>query len=142
MELLVVVVIAGILAAVAAPNLSWLIASQRVKGASTDIFSSLIYARSEAITRNTTITVAPVGGGWANGWTITVPLTGLVLRNQDAVNGATIAGPASVSYNGVGRLSAAATPFSLTGTNVNDANSRCITIDLSGRPVVAKGICP
>ncbi len=141
-EVLVVIAIAAILAAVAAPNLSWLILSNRIKNASFDVFSSLVYARSEAITRNTTVTVTPTGGNWSSGWTVTEPVIGTVLRTQDALGSITITGPASVSYNGMGRLSTAATTFSLTGTNANQANSRCISIDLSGRPVVNKGTCP
>lgn len=141
-EVLVVIAILAILAAVAGPNLSWLILSQRVKNASFDVFSTLTYARSEAITRDTTVTVSPAGGNWSNGWTVTVPATGTVLRTQGALGSISVTGPASVSYNGMGRLSAATTSISLTGSNVNESGSRCISIDLSGRPVVKKGICP
>lgn len=143
-ELLVVIAIVAVLAAVAGPNLSWLLRSQRVKNASFDVFSSLTYARSEAITRNSTVTVAPISGNtdWSNGWRVTDPATGTVLRQQGAFNGLTLTGPVAVSYGGMGRITAAVSPISLTAPDVNAANSRCISIDLSGRPVVAKGVCP
>lgn len=143
-EALVVVAIAAILAAVAGPNLSGLLLSQRVKNASFDVFSSLTYARSEAITRNSTVTVASVSTttDWSSGWTVTDPATGTVLRRQDAFNGLTLTGPAAtISYSGMGRLTGAAGDFFLTAPNVSDINARCISIDLSGRPVVKKGTC-
>lgn len=140
-ETIMVVTVLAILVAVAAPSFSTLILSQRVKNASFDVFSSLSYARSEAITRNTTVTVTPTVGSWSNGWTVTEPATGTVLRTQNAVSGISITGPASVSYNGMGRLNAAATSFSLTGTSLSASNLRCISIDLSGRPVVKTGTC-
>lgn len=140
-EAIVVVTILAILVAVAAPSFSTLIRAQRVKNTSFDIFSSLSHARSEAITRNSTVTVTPSGGNWGNGWTITEPATGTVLRTQEAVSGISITGPASVSYNGMGRLNAAAGPFSLTGTDLSASSLRCISIDLSGRPLVKTGAC-
>ncbi len=143
-ELLLVIAIVAVLAAIAGPNLSWLLLSQRVKNASFDVFSSLTYARSEAITRNSTVTVSPISGttNWSDGWRVIDPATGTVLRQQGAFNGLTLTGPVAVSYGGTGRITAAATPITLTAPDVNAINSRCISIDLSGRPVVAKGVCP
>ncbi|MGA0023068.1 MAG: GspH/FimT family pseudopilin [Burkholderiales bacterium] len=141
-EALLVIVILAILAAVGVPNLSTFILSQRLKSASFDIFSTLVYARSEAITRNGTVNITPVGGNWSGGWTVTEAASGATLRSQGALNGISMTGPASVSYAGMGRLNAAVTAFSLTATGVNDANSRCVSIDLSGRPVTKQGACP
>ncbi len=140
-EAIMVVAILAILVAIAVPSFSTLIRSQRVKNTSFDIFSSLSYARSEAITRNTTVTVTPTSENWSNGWTVTDPATGTVLRTQNAVSGITVTGPATVSYNGMGRLNATVTAFSLTGTDLSASNLRCISIDLSGRPVVKTGAC-
>jgi len=140
-EAIVVIAILAILVAIAVPSFNTLIRSQRVKNTSFDIFSSLSYARSEAITRNTTVTVTPTGGNWSNGWAVTDPATGTVLRTQNAVSGITVTGSATVSYNGMGRLNAAVTAFSLTGTDLSASNLRCISIDLSGRPVVKTGAC-
>jgi len=139
-EAIMVVTILAILVGIAAPSFRDIIISQRVKNASFDVFSSLTFARSEAITRNATVTVTPTGGSWTNGWTIT-DSGGTVIRTQNAVGNITITGPGSVSYNGMGRLNAAVTSFSLTGSGAGESNSRCISIDLSGRPLVKKGIC-
>jgi len=71
-ELLIVVTIAGILMAAALPAYNDFVRNQRVKTASFDVFSSLVYARSEAVTRNASVTVTPTSGttSWASGWTV------------------------------------------------------------------------
>ena len=69
-ELLVVMAIAVVLLGVAAPSLRDIILAQRVKNASFDVFASITSARSEAITRNVPVTIAPAGGNWSNGWLV------------------------------------------------------------------------
>lgn len=139
-EAMVAMSVLVILISLAAPSFSNLIASQRVKNASFDVFSSLVFARSEAVARNDTVTVTPAGGVWSNGWTI-ANSGGTVLKSQNAFSNIAITGPASVSYNGMGRLAAAVTSFNLTGSGVSASNSRCVAIDLSGRPTVKTGTC-
>src|SRR5450756_2718617 len=69
-ELLVVIAIAGILAALAAPSFSDLIASKRAQAVASELYVALLKARSEAVTRNANVTLAPTTttGGWRNGW--------------------------------------------------------------------------
>jgi type IV fimbrial biogenesis protein FimT len=153
-ELMVVVAIIGLLAAIAAPNLGGMVRKQRVRSASFDVFSSLTLARSEAVKRNTSVTITPTNGDWAQGWTV-ADANGNQLRNQgmiDTVNSSgapagmiIIAGPVSATYNGTGRLSAAVAPFQLSA-NTSDTQDlatavRCVSIDLSGRPVSKTCAC-
>lgn len=56
-ELMVVVAVVAILATVAAPSFTELIGKQRLKGAASVLYGDLQYARSEAVQRNTTVTV-------------------------------------------------------------------------------------
>lgn len=133
-ELLIVVAVLAVMLAAGAPHLGDFVRNQRVKTASFDLFSTLLLARSEAITRNTRVTVAPEAGAWTNGWTITEP-GGTVLRRQEPVPNITINGPAAVVYVESGRLNAATWPeFELVATG-SGVVQRCIRIDLSGRPV-------
>ena len=68
-EMLIVVAIMGILAAIATPYMGDMIRRQRIKTAAFDVFSSLAFARSEAIKRNTTVTLTPTNAAdWAFGW--------------------------------------------------------------------------
>jgi type IV fimbrial biogenesis protein FimT len=147
-ELLIVITVAGVMLAAGVPSFVTLIKSQRVKSASFDLFSSLVVARSEAITRNTNVTVTPSStSNWANGWTITyvdsTSGTTVTVREQAAFPNITITGPTSVVYRASGRLSTATTStpqFQLTATGSTDA-TRCINVDLSGRPVTKAAAC-
>lgn len=138
-ELMIVLAVAAVLVAAALPSYNDFVRNQRVKTASFDVFSSLIYARSEAVTRNGSVTVTPTAGNWASGWTITES-GGTVLRSQEALASITITGPASVVYTGTGRLSAAIGTFQLSASG-SAITTRCISIDLSGRPVTKAAAC-
>lgn len=70
LEMLSVIAIIGILAAVAIPSFGFLAASTKVKGASTELYLALIRARSEAVKRNRSVAVVANALGWAEGWQI------------------------------------------------------------------------
>jgi type IV fimbrial biogenesis protein FimT len=149
-ELMVVVAILVILIAIAGPDFRNLIVATRIKNTSFDVFSALVHARSEAVTRNTRVTITPAAGGWADGWTVTES-GGTVIRQQSAypsvaislANAGSFVPAGTISFNGMGRLTAAAAPaFSLTATGALDKSKRCIVIDSSGRPVTKEGTCP
>lgn len=144
-ELLIVVAIAGILAAIAIPGFQSLTQSQQVKNASFELFSSLSLARSEAIKRNSNVTVTPADDDdWGQGWTI-ASTAGTVetIKSQAELKGVSITAtgtPASVIYARTGRATAAAS-FEIDASAGATANIRCITIDLSGMPRTVKGAC-
>lgn len=144
-ELMVTLTIFAALIAAALPAYNDFVRNQRVKTASFDLFSSLVQARSEALTRNTTVTVTPLSGtnDWALGWEVKAGT--LLLRRQDALPNITMAGSpdpvTSISFNGSGRISAALTrgiQISATGTSIT---MRCIKIDTSGRPLTKAEAC-
>jgi type IV fimbrial biogenesis protein FimT len=89
---LIVVMLLGVLLAAGTPQLADFVRQQRVKTASFELFSTLVLARSEAITRNGQVTVAATGGAWINGWTVTGP-GGAVIRKQEPVPAIAISGP-------------------------------------------------
>ena len=80
-ELLIVLTVMSVLLGIGIPSFIEFMRNQRVKTASFDLFSTLVHARSEAITRNATITVAPVSSAWTNGWTVT-DAGGTVIRSM------------------------------------------------------------
>jgi type IV fimbrial biogenesis protein FimT len=142
-----------VLIAIAGPDFRNTIIATRVKNASFDVFSSLTHARSEAITRNTTVRICK-GTTWASGWTVTFAADcdpGSItpentIRKQDAYEGITITNAAaSVCFNGMGRLSTvspcAATSFSIDAPGASEKNKRCVIIDASGRPTTKEGAC-
>lgn len=161
-ELMVVVAIAGILAAIAVPSFKGMIQSQRVRSASIDLYSNLILARSEAIKRNSNVTITPVlypvtsptphdEKGWVivalNDPSITADDT--KIRDQSQLRGLDItvtpppATPPWVTYRGSGR--AASTPvFKVDVYGETTPYASCIKIELSGMPRIYKpvaGVC-
>lgn len=143
-ELLVVVTVLAILLTVGIPSFRDTIISNRIKNASFDVYSSLIQARSEAVTRNNTVTVTPTDASdWAKGWTVTENTGGTVVRRQDAAEGITITSSlASLTFNGMGRLTVTTVgQFTVTAASATDAQKRCVIIDPSGRPATKTGAC-
>lgn len=138
-EMITTVLVLSILATIAVPAYGNFVAGQRVKNASFDVMSTLMFARSEALKRNADITVTPVSGtNWADGWSVTFGT--LTLDQQSAYKGVTMTGPATLTYNNNGRLNAAIDPFSISSSG-DSAATRCIRVDLSGRPNSKKGAC-
>lgn len=133
-ELMVGVAVAGILAAIAAPSFTGLVANMRGRGAGSDLYAALVRARSEAIKLNQDVTLAPRTAGWQDGWYIADPSNANGnLDVHPAVAGATISGPANVVFMPNGRLRGGGAPqfdVSVAGSS----QRRCISLTLSGRP--------
>ena len=137
-EIIVVVAIMGVLLTIAAPSFVAYTAAQKVKTASFDLYAAMMFARSEAIKRRSTVTITPVSSDWKNGWTIHATIAGVdtTLRTQDSLNGVIFSGATSVVYRLDGRL----TSNSAVGVLIQPetANStiqnRCIRVDLTGLP--------
>ncbi len=136
-ELMVVVGIVGVLSAIAAPALMPVIAAQRVKTATFDLYAALTYARSEAIKRNSVVTITPRTGGFAYGYDLTVG--GSVLRSQlgnPALAISTSTGTA-LAFDGYGRLTSPARyQLELTSIQSGGVPKRCLVINPTGRPSI------
>jgi len=149
-ELMVTIVILAILTTAGLPSFQSFITGQRVKSASFDIMSSLIFARSEAIKRNANVTITPSNNNWQYGWTVNAGAT--TLNTQSALgnglniscyaNGTAVTPCPTLTYNNNGRLAGFSAPaIQLSSANGNNASTRCINVDLSGRPSSKKGGC-
>lgn len=92
LEVMVVVAILGVLAALAGPSFGPLIERWRVRQAAEDLQSTLYFARSEAIKRGGEVAInAKDGSDWSSGWQV---LGGTdVLQNTDAPTRVTITLP-------------------------------------------------
>ena len=139
-ELLSVVAIVAILASVAAPAFSSMVAGARARSASSELYAALSRARSEAIKRNAEVTLAPaMARQWQSGWSIAAA-AGSKLEDHPAVKGATLTGPDSVVFLPNGRIKGGFRPAFdiLIG---GDSQHRCVRVDLSGRPNQTKSTC-
>lgn len=77
-ELMLTLLILGVLVALAAPMMDSTLKTQSVRGLQKDLHNALVYARSEAVTRNRVISVCAssngtsCAGSWSDGWLIFV----------------------------------------------------------------------
>jgi type IV fimbrial biogenesis protein FimT len=142
-ELLIVFTVLAVLMAAGLPSMAEFVRNQRVKTASFDLFSSLVFARSEAITRNAAVKVEPISGYWTNGWTVK-DASGNLLRELSAVPNVSITLTAATTYiefRGSGRLNTTTTPKFELAASGSTVQTRCIKIDLSGRPTTTTAAC-
>lgn len=141
-ELMTVIAIVAILAAVAAPSFKQLIATQRVRGASSALSESLWVARAEALKRNTDVGFVFVDAG--TGWVVPDPEGGAVpLLTQPAypaVRSRTqSAGSVQFSFNAYGRLSTGSGWIELSDDNASVF--RCVVVSTTGRAAAVQGRC-
>lgn len=137
-ELMVTLTVMAILMAVGVPSFRNFVAGQKVKTVSHDLMTALVIARSEAIKRNASVTLAPVTADtWVSGWTVTAAPAATTVHQQQAVSGVTISAPSTVVFGPNGRP-AATSKFQVTGT----ATTKCVRVDLTGIPSSQTGTCP
>jgi len=156
LELMMVVAVVAVLAAIALPNLSDVIVRTRLKTAASDLHTSLVFARSEAVKRNAGMQVVPVSTAsppdWTQGWSVQVQAAGTVLTKQDAYQSLTInttnaayaaTAVPSVTFSGTGRETGsggAGVAFVITSAAYPLIRARCVTIDPSGRAAVRQDV--
>lgn len=141
-KLLVTISIVAVLAGLAMPSFSNLVASQRVRSAGTDLHTALTKARSEALKRNASVRLEPKEeNNWTRGWRIvevSAPTT--ILEDHNGFQGITMTGPADVVYASSGRIRGTSMPsFQLSGSAT--AAVSCISVNLSGMPAQRSSSC-
>jgi type IV fimbrial biogenesis protein FimT len=149
-EMLTVVTIFGVLAMIAAPSFSALIAGQRAGSAATELYVAMSKARSEAIKRNASVWLCPKtagAAGWKDGWQIrSSDCSDLGLTTLDdhaLISGANVSGPPSVTYQRSGRVQGSSAPaFGISTTSGSSSIQKYLCVDLSGRPAVRTSSCP
>jgi type IV fimbrial biogenesis protein FimT len=140
-EVLIVLSMAVVIVSLAGPPFRNFIIQQNIRNAAYELMSDLIFARSEAVKRNTSVTVSKVGT-WSGGWTVAAGAT--TLRQHPAFPPSiTITMPnPSVDFYLNGRASATA------GFTLDDAGgqssipAQCVSVDPGGRPRSSAGSCP
>lgn len=139
-ELMIVVTVLAVLMAVAAPAMRSFVINQRVKTASFDLYSTLAYARSEAIKRpGGQVRITPTtASNWEDGWTVSFfPAgggTAVELRRQAASQNITIAATpdnANLAFQHDGRP-VAPMVFTLDASGVTGVPGRCAIVGASG----------
>jgi type IV fimbrial biogenesis protein FimT len=140
-ELLTSLSVVAILAWVSVPQLASLMLDTRVKTTAFDVYTTMVYARSEAIKRNTNVDVIPTGGNWKNGWTVQAGVTVLKTVAPSTSGLDDITNPATLTYGGDGRLTNPGTVTYVLGISANpQVTARRVIVDTSGRPTLRQGL--
>ena len=153
-ELMTVLAIAAILAALALPNLGGVLRAQRLKVAVNDLFGGIGLARAQALARNAHVQMTPrdpLGADWSRGWTVFVdrdddgrPGAGdeILAEHAALADGIAIrfafssaAAPFYIAYNGAGRSTSNTGDAARFGTIslFQDGAIRRIKINMLGR---------
>ncbi len=142
-EAMIVIAILGILTALAGPSFIDMIKTAKVRSGASELYSSLLTARSEAIKRRKTMTITPADTGWTGGWSVTFDNAGatatllahealandLAVRVNAAGNAA-----AAVTYGSNGRITSATPTLIFYAPNAATVQPRCVTTEPSGMP--------
>ena len=146
LELLVVLTILGVLAAVGVPQMTQMVRNSKVRAAASDFYSALLTARSEAVKRRTTVTVAPLGTGWTSGWkatftnsgstatAISFPALASDIAVQIWVSGALTGTTSNITYGSNGRVTSSAPTIVFYSSSDSKVLARCVSVDASGLP--------
>lgn len=140
-ELMSSLTVVAILCGLSVPGMTGLMLDTRAKTAAIDVYSTMVYARSEAIKRNANVDVIPNGGNWKNGWTVQVG--GTVLKTvAPATSGLDdITAPATLTYSGDGRLTDPGTiTYVISVTGNANVMARRVIVDTGGRASIRQGL--
>lgn len=156
-ELMVTVAIAGILLAVGVPSFRTIMQTNKVAAQSRSVVTAFNFARSEAVTRKTTVNVVPSdGNSWSNGITVWTDAdgSGAMNNNDDEVLQvyqaleestlvASLGANARITFDRDGFMSfpVEAISFDLQLDNCH-VDGRTITLNLTGRVAVETSACP
>lgn len=146
-ELLVVIVIAGILASIALPSYQSFVLNQRIKTATEELYASISFARSEAVMRglSDTIRIVPTDTSaatdWALGWKINASTAGTTLKTFPAKKSIKITGPlGTLTYRMDGRLTTSSQQvFYVAASGSTAVVTQCVIVSPSGQPLVRTG---
>lgn len=143
-EAMVVVSILAVMAGLAAPSFRQLLTVQKVKNSASDLLTDMQLARSEALSRVVSVTIAPKSSSWNNGWTVTAGT--VVIKDKTLVPGVvSIAKVTGTDDQVVFAPSGRSTGnfqlnFTATGLSNND-HKRCIKSSSAGGIKLSKGVC-
>jgi type IV fimbrial biogenesis protein FimT len=153
LELMIVIAIAGVLAAMAIPSFKYLASTTKLKSASTEMYLAMIRARNEAVKRNRQVAVVPNAAGWAAGWNVIVDAdkSGAFTTGGGDITVMATSAPQRVTITEKNNLTQVVfltsgrvqTAPSLQITSQEESDKkRCIRADLTGKPYTSEGACP
>lgn len=164
-ELIVAIAILGIIMAIAMPSFTSIIQNNYAVSISNNLTESLLFARSEAVKRNSPVTICATadnnftscGSQWALGWIIFADVNGnasidsgidTILRVERLTGQNATLTPSpntnSATYNNLGfpLPSTANVTFQVLATGCKGDYIRNINVSLTGRVTTTTATCP
>lgn len=147
-ELMITVAIAAILATIAVPSFNEAMVNSKLNSLTNSFVASAQLARSEAIKRNTTVTLCASSDGnscsgvWTNGWVVLAGGSSVLTQGPLPAGFALSGNVTSVVFQPTG---VGATCAKLTMTKDTSSKERVVTIRTTGRPTVSESTtftCP
>lgn len=154
-EMMAVLAIVVVMAAIALPNLQRMLLWYQVRGTANELFAAIDLTRSQAIARNSRVMMMPAdpqGADWRQGWVVFVDKNGnrsldpadeLIFQQGSvrpgiAIRSAFSSAPAPfyIAYNGAGRSCSAGNSTAARWGTVSvlaGSNTRHIKINMLGR---------
>jgi prepilin-type N-terminal cleavage/methylation domain-containing protein len=130
-ELMIVLVVMGIVAAAAAPSFREYTSRSRLRGVAAEAYSDLQYARSESVQRYRAVRITFS----STGYVVDVPATGETLRSVTFGNGITGTGAMVATFDPIrGQATVTDAPTTLATTG-STAQAR-LNVNAIGRPLV------
>jgi type IV fimbrial biogenesis protein FimT len=148
-ELVVTMAVIAVLVAIGVPRMQGISQNNRVTSAINSLSSDMAFARSEAVTRNTSIRIRTVNGGgdWSGGWVVQTADGVTTLRNAPPLvanillDGA--GGADSVTYRSDGTQTGVAVRFRACKNGDTTNHGRQISINTAGRiSLTDHEVCP
>ncbi len=145
-EMLTVMSVLAVVAALAAPGMRSFAAGQKVKALAYDMTADLLLARSEALKRNASVVMTASGGDWQSGWTLAAGAENISTRNtaNESITFTALSPlvvPTAITFDVNGRASATVRMTVASSGATNDTAKRCIQLDPSGRARSMVGAC-
>lgn len=139
-EGLVVVAILALLAALASPSFVSVVGTMNTKAAAFDLIGDLTMARSEALKRNSVVSVLPVSNAWSNGWEVRDGTEVLRQRPRPASSIAIVVVGGDSVFQPNGRLQSDVR-YSIT-SSISGVTARCVVVSPTGSARSRPGACP
>lgn len=147
-ELMVVVAVLAIIATVAVPSFQEVIENNRLASEANRIFSTMSYARSEAVRVGDDTSMTAAAGGFANGWCVHLGANcagANVLRQFEGNDLAYSASGNQLTFNARGEMTNANFQIAIQPSNCVSGDvdkRRIVSVSLSGRASIQTGDCP
>ena len=163
-ELIFTVALISIMIGIAVPSFRTFISNYRATSATNDLLQGITLTRAEALKRGRKVTLSPIGGDWANGWTIfidtgvaTPPVWAspeeLIFTHSLLPTTVSVTGPNGtgtpfggnyVAFDGTGYPRSTVGGILSGGVQIKDSmttpnNIRTVCLSLLGRPRVITG---